>query len=1098
MYCTSKTLRTIVARATPFRERQQDNFEFLATDRNVISKRQHQWREVFSFDGDEDSLARRLAFDGMNIESCRTLLNDVKLTDDRLMPEWAERFERLMTFCHPFEQCHPLPDFASPPPLDSDKPMPWDLPEVTREEMPFPELTVPFVEGATIELRQRAGKTLEQFSDAALIRFQHYLLGRLCGLSMMTLSLEFKKFVTRNDPLSMFRGKPPDNEKAPRTLYHRFIEEMLSGGLLNFFQEYAVLARLISIAVEHWIEQVAEFCGRLERDRADIAKLINQEHDLGVVAHVKLGLSDPHNRGRSVVSLTFASGLKLIYKPKDLGIDIAFFNIVEWFNSHGGTLPLRTLRVLNRTTHGWVEYVEHEPLQDAESTQRFYRRVGMILCLVYALQGTDFHLENIVAAGEQPILIDLETMLQAVMRPWDTSLDDSADQLAVSMLEDSVLRNGLLPSWIQGGPGKSFDLSGLGGNERQDTGNLYPDWEHVNTDRMQLVYKSAQMKPEGNVPVLEGQVVSARDYCQEIAAGFTECYRVFITHRNELLADNGPLEACRGLELRQVLRATQSYAKLARRMLHPEFLRDGIDRGIEIERLARAMVLGKPALDHDIPWGMFRAEAEAMELLDIPFFNVMSDGTDLIAGKKIVARDFFEESGMDRVRSRIIALSEDDLEVQSGYIRAAMHVRWLDRSSRSAIDSTDSRIMQPIESAVLIEHARRIAEQIRSTALRGKDGSVSWFSLAVDGINERLSLMPMGDNLYDGRLGVVFFLAALDHITGVRDHRDLIEAALMTLKNLLRGSLSMANVADNMGGASGLGSQIYSLVHLARWLNDDELLVMAHRLTLLFVPRQIARDESLDVIGGVAGGIMGLLAQASTTTNGDALDAAVCCGDHLLKNRVITGSGVRAWKLPWSSRPLTGFAHGAAGIACALARLATATGESRFLEAAHEGIEYEGTLWSEEAGNWPDLRDDIEGGFMNAWCYGAAGIGLGRLDVLKALDENSVRRDIDRAVVAVQASPIDNADHVCCGNLGRLDLLIEAAKRLNRPELLLDARRRAAKIVERADHSGSYSVYAQVSGVTTSPSFFQGLAGIGYQLLRLGEPNRLPCVLVFE
>jgi|SRR5215510_15999712 hypothetical protein len=35
----------------------------------------------------------------------------------------------------------------------------------------------------------------------------------------------------------------------------------------------------------------------------------------------------------------------------------------------------------------------------------------MLLCIVYALCGTDFHSENMIASGDQPVLVDLETLL---------------------------------------------------------------------------------------------------------------------------------------------------------------------------------------------------------------------------------------------------------------------------------------------------------------------------------------------------------------------------------------------------------------------------------------------------------------------------------------------------------------------------------------------------------------------------------------------------------------------------------------------------------------------------------------------------------------
>ena len=39
--------------------------------------------------------------------------------------------------------------------------------------------------------------------------------------------------------------------------------------------------------------------------------------------------------------------------------------------------------------------------------KRFYERQGGYLALLYMLQATDFHHENLIAAGEHPVLLDL-------------------------------------------------------------------------------------------------------------------------------------------------------------------------------------------------------------------------------------------------------------------------------------------------------------------------------------------------------------------------------------------------------------------------------------------------------------------------------------------------------------------------------------------------------------------------------------------------------------------------------------------------------------------------------------------------------------------
>jgi lantibiotic modifying enzyme len=278
-------------------------------------------------------------------------------------------------------------------------------------------------------------------------------------------------------------------------------------------------------------------------------------------------------------------------------------------------------------------------------------------------------------------------------------------------------------------------------------------------------------------------------------------------------------------------------------------------------------------------------------------------------------------------------------------------------------------------------------------------------------------------------------------------------------------------------------------------------LELAGRVAGWFDPKRIAADEELDVIGGAAGGILGLLALSSVGGDDDALEPAVQCGDHLLQKRATADTGHRVWSASWAPRPLTGFSHGAAGMAYALLRLSRATGEERFRSAAEEAIAYETAVYSSEARNWPDFRIPPGTGgdrFLVAWCHGAAGVGLARIGGLCALDAASVRADITNALGTTLAAEPSDVDHICCGEMGRVDLMIEGHRRLERTDLLDEARRRAGRVLRQARQSGRYRLYDQDPGVPDSPSLFQGTAGIGYELLRLAEPERLPSVLLWQ
>jgi len=196
---------------------------------------------------------------------------------------------------------------------------------------------------------------------------------------------------------------------------------------------------------------------------------------------------------------------------------------------------------------------------------------------------------------------------------------------------------------------------------------------------------------------------------------------------------------------------------------------------------------------------------------------------------------------------------------------------------------------------------------------------------------------------------------------------------------------------------------------------------------------------------------------------------------------------------------LTGFSHGAAGIAFALLCLHGACGDARFLAAAEQALDYEAAVFYQSQGNWPDFRSaqKISPVCGNTWCHGAPGIGLARVGGLSQLDTPELRRDIETALSATRAmAGTEGYDHLCCGHFGRLDLLLATARRLDRPELEVEGRRWASDRTRRAQAAGHFDIQAGVPGALNNPSLFHGTAGIGYQLLRLVYP--LPSMLLWE
>jgi lantibiotic modifying enzyme len=160
-------------------------------------------------------------------------------------------------------------------------------------------------------------------------------------------------------------------------------------------------------------------------------------------------------------------------------------------------------------------------------------------------------------------------------------------------------------------------LSALGADPAPQSGLRVSGWRHINTDQMMLE-KNAPAELHQHRARLNGIVVSPADYLENIRFGFRVAYEKLLEHRKDLLS--GRLtKAFDGLELRILVRDSATYGQVHVHLLHPEFLKDGVDRSIELEWLARPLCARRksPASRFRI----YRHEVNAMEQLDIPRFG---------------------------------------------------------------------------------------------------------------------------------------------------------------------------------------------------------------------------------------------------------------------------------------------------------------------------------------------------------------------------------------------------------------------------------------------------------------------------------------------
>ena len=1039
----------------------------VGVDSDLSMRRMAQWRSQPPFTVNS-RFNQRVALDEISEDEFLHLLGEpAESVQKRFFarPPWLEELDRAFST------------------LPSSKPLPFPDGAAAGKHATFIEAIEPLIRRGRERLREGLNRLVQPRPDLPFDpgTIEDVLYANLPGQLLLRLS---RTFVLE---LNVARLEGVLTGSTPEERFQSFVERLRRPGvILALLEEYPVLTRQLMTCIDQWVTFGLAFLEHLLSDWEALRTAFEIETNPGVLVEVNGGTGDRHRGGRSVLLLRFSSGLRLVYKPRSLAIDTHFQELLNWLNLRGNHPPFRTLKVLDRVSHGWMEFVEAASCSSPDQVHAFYERMGGYLALLYALEATDFHSENLIAAGEDPMLIDLETLFCPFVQSQQAQAE--ADLLAADLIQASVLRVMLLPQRLWNvGDSEGVDISGLANNAGQLTPFAVPNWERQATDEMRLIRKKVAMSGEKNTPTLNGDDVPVLEYVDAIAKGFTNIYRLLEKHRHELISDNGPLAAFANDEIRVILRPTQTYGSLLMESYHPDTLRNALDRDRLFDRLWMH-VKHFPHLSRVIAH-----EREDMHRGDVPRFTTQPNSRDLWSHANRQISNILDESGMAMVQRRVQRLGGNDLGKQIWFIRASL------ATLRSAAGGSRQVTHHPVVQTTVIDRerlltaARAVGDRLETLAVRGED-DVTWIGLNY--INEgNAAVKPLDMDLYDGIPGVALFLAHLGALTGEERFTTLAERAVTNMRRRIEaeGSEGRATV-PLIGAFCGRGGLIYTLTHLGSLWAKPALIDQAEALVDL-LPAPIDQDQELDIIGGAAGCIGALLGLHRAAPSGRTLAAAIRCGDRL-RDRI---------QLNKHPKLLTGFSHGAAGMAWALLELASVAGEERFRKTALELIEWERSLFNAEKKNWPDLRDRQPGlpagpavkdepGFCFAWCHGAPGIGLARLRSLPHLDDTQTRAEINAALETTLAQGIGRNHSLCHGDLGNLELIVYASRWLD-SRWEAERNRLAATILDDIERRG------WLCGVpleVETPGLMTGLAGIGYGLLRLADSMRVPSVLALE
>jgi lantibiotic modifying enzyme len=215
-----------------------------------------------------------------------------------------------------------------------------------------------------------------------------------------------------------------------------------------------------------------------------------------------------------------------------------------------------------------MEYVESGPLETEAAALRFYQRLGGIIAAAFLLKAVDCHRDNIIAAGEDPVLVDADAL-------WHVSPSTETQRLT-----DFLFRTGFFPNANPGSLQSRSSVLGPG-------------------------------SAGGHVPRSHRGPLKPDRFKKEMARGFARAWKCILGTPSARAGFARRVQHIRLTERRWLYRATESYAAIREASIQPSALRSLRDRELLIRQRCTRNELA-PAVTE--------AEVRALKELDIPYF----------------------------------------------------------------------------------------------------------------------------------------------------------------------------------------------------------------------------------------------------------------------------------------------------------------------------------------------------------------------------------------------------------------------------------------------------------------------------------------------
>lgn len=426
---------------------------------------------------------------------------------------------------------------------------------------------------------------------------------------------------------------------------------------------YPILNDKLKTKTENFSNYIFKIISCFQKDKKEIIETFNLKNNTRnlKVLDIDLSLGDGHN-GESTAVVKLSDGTKLIFKPRNIEITTAYNSFIEWIKLNL-EINLKTFKILDKETYGWLEFVDSKEVTYQEDLQNYYYNTGVLLAVTMVLGSKDYHRENIIASCKNPVLVDHETIIQPYLQNNSVFSWDKVHKIP----EFSVLESALIVNSEIGIP---KELVGFGIRGYLEI--MEPEKKIINQnsiDSKRVIHFRTRRLVEKNVPKYNGNYVFASEYKEDFKNGFCAAYDLLLKSKRELKSINSPIEEFKNKEVRYVWRPTFVYSKILKYLRNPAFMVSNEAYETKLYELLSKAYKG----DHMDEY-RFILDFEMKQMLngDIPIFSLKSTDNFLEGNTNF---RIFERNCMENIHYRIDKLSKEHKKEQIKYIENWLNIQ---------------------------------------------------------------------------------------------------------------------------------------------------------------------------------------------------------------------------------------------------------------------------------------------------------------------------------------------------------------------------------------------------------------------------------------